>query len=439
MPSFTPPYRNYVLCLLLAGYLLNSFDRSILGVLLEPIRLEFGVSDASLGLLGGLAFAAFYSTLGIPIAMWADRWSRRNVLALSVALWTVMTALCGLAATFPLLVLARIGTAVGESGASPASQSLIASYFTTERRATALAIFALGAPAGAMLAGLLGGAGNEMFGWRTTFVLAGVPGLLLAPLVLLTVNDSRPGRGLGAHSVPRAAHAASPREVAAYLWQRPSFRHLCLACAFLAMAIYSTATFNGAFLMRSHDWNTAAVGQLMALSGAFGIAGTFLGGYLADRLRQRRGDQRWYLWIPAISTLLLAPCLLVAYLTSNSVTLVVTFAICGFLSTVFFGPSFATTQALATERMRAVAAAVLIFVKTVVGMGLGPLVVGTISDALGEGAGQQSLRYALLTSAVFAVLSCAHFLRSAQTLRADIRSVPASDLHAAETALRSGA
>jgi MFS family permease len=418
----TPRYRYYVLGVLLAGYLLNSFDRSILGILLEPIKHEFAVSDASLGLLGGLAFAAFYATFGIPVARWADRSSRPMVLALSIALWTGMTALCGLAATFPLLVLARIGTAIGESGANPASQALIASYFPPDRRATVLGIFALGAPAGAMLAGLLGGAGNEAFGWRTTMLLAGAPGLLLAPLLFFTVAEPR------ATHEPSASAAAPPlREVAAYLWQRSSFRHLCIACGLLSMAMYGMATFNASFLIRSHGWTTSDVGQLTALNGAFGVAGTFVGGYLADVLSRRTGDQRWYLWVPGIAVLLLAPCEIVTYLAGDLGTLVVAFSLCGFLCTVFFGPSFATTQALAAVRMRAVAAAVLVFVKAIVGMGMGPLLIGTISDLLSQGAGQHSLRYALLAAALVTVWSGLHFLRAARTFRSDLGLVPTAN------------
>ena len=174
-----PAYRGYVLAVLLAGYTLSSFDRSVLNLLLEPIRIEFGASDAQLGLLSGLAFAFFYSTLSIPIATLADRWSRRKVLALSILLWTLMTALCGAAGSFAVLLLARVGVGMGQSGASPTSHSLIAGYFPPQRRATALGIFTLGAAAGSMLAGLFGGWGASMLGWRTT-ALRRAPGLCRA-------------------------------------------------------------------------------------------------------------------------------------------------------------------------------------------------------------------------------------------------------------------
>lgn len=413
MAKFPPRYRSYVLGLLLAGYLLNAFDRSILSILLEPIKTEFGLADVQLGLLGGLAFAVFYSTFGIPIALWADRSSRRNVLALSVLVWTATTMLCGFAASFLMLALARIGTAIGEAGGNPTSQSLISSFFAPERRATALGIFALGAPAGSMLAGVLGGLGSDTVGWRMTFVLAGLPGLVLAPLIFFTLAEPR------THAPAR--QASEPfRRVCMFLWQRSTFRHLCLACALHAVAIYGAATFNAPYLSRSHGWTGTDIGKLLALIGAFGIVGTFLGGFLADRLSTRYREQRWPLWVCALASLALPPVQLVCYLSNDTASTVAAFCVSGLLGTMFFGPSFATTQALAAERMRAVAASVLIFVKTMIGMGLGPLLIGAMSDGLVTFAGRHSLRYALLIVVVCNLWSAVHFFLAALTLRADI-------------------
>lgn len=420
MANFTPRYRNYVLGVLLAGYLLNSFDRSILSLLLEPIKAEFALADVQLGLLGGLAFAAFYSTFGIPVALWADRSSRRNVLALSVFVWSATTILCGFAASFLMLALARIGTAIGEAGGNPTSQSLISGFFPPERRATALGLFALGAPAGSMLAGLLGGLGSDTLGWRMTFVLAGLPGMLLAPLIFFTVMEPR----TSAHGVSRLAQASgsSPsfRYVFASLWQRPSFRHLCLGCALHAVALYGAVTFNAPFLSRSHGWTGTEIGKLVALIGAFGMAGTFFGGFIADRLSIRYREQRWSLWVPALASLALPPVQLVCYLSDRTGQIIAAFCVSGLLGTIFFGPSFAMTQALAPERMRAVAASVLIFVKTMIGMGLGPLLIGAMSDRLVAASGDHSLRYALLTAAVCNLWSSVHFMLAARTLRADV-------------------
>jgi len=420
MSDFKPSYPNYVLGVLTLGYVLNAFDRRILGILLEPIKLEFAVSDMSLGLLGGVAFALFYATFSIPIAFWADRSNRKNVLALAVLVWSVMTVLCGFATTFLWLLLARIGTAIGEAGGSPPSHSLLADYFSAERRGTTLSIYALGASAGAMLAGLFGGIGNEVFGWRTTLVLAGVPGLLLAPLILATISEPRAAMTSGAR--PRvAARTVTPvRDVARFLWQRSSFRHLCAGCALHSIGVYSGATFNAAFLMRSHEWGTAQAGVLLAVVGGCGVAGTFIGGFLADRLGARLGDNRWHMWVPGIAILVLVPTQLIGYLSSQTIVLVTTFALAGFLSGVFFGPSCAITQALAAPRMRAAAASIVIFVKTMIGLGLGPLLIGRVSDMLSPTAGAHSLRYALLLLAFFGLWSALHFMLGARSLRADL-------------------
>lgn len=428
MANFTPRYRNYVLGLLLAGYTLNSFDRSILSMLLEPIRTEFALADVQLGLLGGLAFAAFYSTLGVPVALWADRSSRRNVLALSISVWTGMTVLCGFATSFLMLAMARIGTAIGEAGGNPASQSLISGFFSPERRATALGIYALGAPAGAMLAGALGGLGSDTVGWRMTFVLAGLPGLLLAPLIFLTVTEpkrntvasSHGPEQHGSHAMQSRESPATFRHVCTFLWARSSFRHLCLACALHAVALYGAATFNVPFLSRSHGWSATDSGKLIALIGACGIVGTFFGGFIADRLSIRHRDPRWSLWVPALASLVLPAVQLMCYLGNEVEWVIGAFCLSGMLGTMFFGPSFATTQALAPERLRTVAASVLIFVKTMIGLGLGPLIIGAISDALAPAAGRHSLRYALLTAAVFNLWSFVHFVLAARTLRSDI-------------------
>jgi MFS family permease len=407
---------RYVLAVLSAGFVLNSLDRNIIAVLLEPIGREFDASDTQLGLLTGLAFAAFYSTLGIPIAALADRTSRRNVLASSILLWSIATVLCGLAASFALLMLARVGTAVGEAGGTPPSHSLISDYFSSERRATALAVYSLGAPVGAALAGMWGGYGNEWLGWRMTIVLAGLPGLLLAPLVFLTIAET-----------PRAANAAAVRAAspslittAKYLWARRSFRHLCVACAVHNIAIHSASTFNATFLIRSHGWETSRAGTLIAILGIAAALGTFLGGALADRMSNRTGDARWLLWVPAIATVVAIPFQASAYLTTSMPLVMTSLPTAALLSMIFFGPAFAVGQALAAPGMRAVATSVLLFSMAMVGLGLGPLLVGILSDRLMPQVGEHSLRYALLLAPVVNAWSVVHFALAAKRLRADV-------------------
>jgi predicted MFS family arabinose efflux permease len=409
-----PAYRGYVLAVLLAGYTLSSFDRSVLNLLLEPIRVEFGASDAQLGLLSGLAFAVFYSTLSIPIAALADRWSRRNVLALSILIWTLMTALCGIAGSFAALLLTRIGVGIGQSGASPTSHSLIADYFPPHRRATALGIFTLGAAAGSMIAGLFGGWGAATLGWRTTLLYAALPGALLVPLVLLTVREP-------ARVVQSGVGVAAPtiRAAVTYLWSKVSLRHLCLACALHSLSMYAASSFNPSMLARTHGWSGPAIGQLVAMTGFSGLAGTFLGGYFADRMSGLRGDARWLMWVPGVATLLVVPVQLVAYL-GNGTLMVTAFVLSSLLSLVYFGPSYATMQTMADPRMRAVAAAVLLTSKAVIGMGLGPLLVGLASDALAPATGTGSLRFGLLLVPCFNLWASVHFFIGARHLPKDL-------------------
>src|SRR5262245_7975762 len=226
-----PAYWNYVLGLLTICYVMNTVDRStVLAASLQAIKRDFNASDFQMGMLTGLPFALFYSTMGIPIAAWADRSSRRTVLALAVAVWSAMTALCGMAVNYAMLFASRVGTAIGEAGGSPPSHSLISDYFPKIRRGTAFAIFALAVPVGTSLGSAIGGWGNQHFGWRLTFVMVGLPGLVLTLLVRFTVVE--PPRGYADGSVQGSKAPAPPMsEVIAHLWSRTSFRHMCFATA----------------------------------------------------------------------------------------------------------------------------------------------------------------------------------------------------------------
>jgi predicted MFS family arabinose efflux permease len=410
---------RYLLALLLAGYVLNSLDRAIIPVLLEPIAREFDVSDTQLGLLTGLAFAAFYSTLGIPVAALADRTSPRNVLAASILVWSIATMFCGLAGSFAFLLLARVGTGIGEAGGTPSSHSLISDYFPPQRRATAFAVFALGAPLGAAFAGMWGGYGNEMLGWRLTIMVAGLPGLLLAPLVWLTIHEAP---RIPASAVPASNAGASPAFItsAKHLWQRESFRHLFLACALHSVAVYSTSTFNATFLIRSYSWDTTQAGRMIAFLGLISAVGTFLGGAIADRLCQRSSDSRWLLWVPALATLTAIPFHAASYLATDTTLVLAMLPVASMLSMMFFGPAFALAQSLAAPGARAVAASVLLFGMALVGLGLGPLLVGMTSDWLQPIAHQHSLRYALLLAPLVNIWSAFHFFLAARTMRDDI-------------------
>jgi MFS family permease len=412
-------YAGYVLAVLALAYAVNVMDRSVLAVLLESIKHTFHTTDTEQGLLGGMAFALFYATLGVPIAALADRTSRRNVLAACALLWSVMTALCGMAASFPLLLAARVGTAIGEAGGTPPSHSLISDYFPLNTRATALSLYALGVPLGSMLGSLLGGWGNELYGWRTAFMLVGTPGALVAVLVLLTVRE--PTRGQ-ADSHPNASVMAPPLPVAlSYLWKQASFRNMCLAAGLHSLVWYAGSTMNAAFLHRSHGMTSGEAGSWLALFSGTAAVGTFLGGFLCDRISVRTDDRRWYMWVPAYATVAMVPFQFSSYLADSLWVMVPSFIVMLILGSFFFGPSFAMSQGLAPLRMRAVATSLVLFIQTLVGLGLGPLLVGMISDYLKPSIGDaQGLRYGLVCVGVVNLWAAFHYFRGARTVREDL-------------------
>ena len=284
-------------------YIFNFIDRSILGILVEPIKQDLGVSDTMMGFLGGIAFATFYTVLGIPIARLADRGSRRNVLSVCLALWSAATALCGFAANFFHLLLARIGVAVGEAGGSPPSHSMISDMFPPRRRATALSIYALGIPIGTMLGNLGGGWINEAFDWRTAFMVVGAPGILLALIVRFTLRE--PPRGAAEGLTLSDGDAPPVAEVFRHLWSRRSFRYMAIGGSLHAFVGYGVGYWIPAMFNRSHGIGTAEMGMVLFYLGFASIIGTLTGGYFGDLLGAR--DKRWYLWLPGLATLISVP------------------------------------------------------------------------------------------------------------------------------------
>ena len=427
--EFSPGYKRYALGLLLVGYIVNFVDRSILSILLEPIKLELVLTDTQLGFLGGLAFAVFYTFLGIPIAMLADRRSRVKILAVAMVVWSVMTALCGLATNFVTLLLARIGVGAGEAGASPPSHSLISDYFPVEARATALSIYALGIPIGSMIGNFVGGWGADALGWRTTFFLVGLPGVLVALVIWFTLRE--PPRGMSdgiAVKTPQPADAAeadgpaapSAGEVLKLLWGKRSFRHLSFAAGLHAFVSYGASTWNAPFFIRVHDMPITEVGGWLALVSGIGAIGTFLGGYWGDKLADRTGEKRWYFWVPGIATFIMVPFQLISYLYGGMTAVLSSLMFVAILSNMYLGPSFAMTQALVSLRMRAVASAILLFVLNLIGMGLGPYLVGVASDYLMPTFGQESVRYALCLAVMANVWAAAHYFLGARHMRQDL-------------------
>ena len=415
---FSTAYRRYALGLLVVVYIFNFIDRSILSILLESIKDEFQVSDTYLGFLSGIAFAALYTMIGIPIARWSDRGRRSSIISLAVLVWSGMTAATGLAQSFSHLVLARVGVGIGEAGCSPPAHSLISDYFPPSRRATALAIYSLGIPIGGGIGYLAGGWLKELFDWRMAFIAVGLPGILLAAIVRLTLKEPKRGQ----HDDP-SAHEAPDRsagQVLQYMNGLKSFRHMALGASLHAFYGYGAGAFLATFFIRSHHLSAGEVGSwFAAIACTAGVSGTFLGGYLADRLG--RNDRRWYMWVPAIATLISIPFTFFLYLSSDPHLALALYFPGSIMGGMYLGPTFAMTQTLVPPAMRATAAAILLFAINMIGLGLGPQGVGILSDLMAPTFGNESLRYALLTTVVgFAAWSVVHYLLAARSLRADL-------------------
>ena len=408
--------RHYALGILVVVYTFNFIDRQILSILLQPVKADLGLSDTAMGMLTGFAFAMFYATLGIPIARFADRTNRRNLIAWALAIWSGFTALSGLAQNFWHLLIARIGVGVGEAGCSPPAHSMIADYYPAEQRATALGIYSLGIPFGIMFGLFAGGWINEFFGWRAAFFVVGVPGVILALVVRYTLAE--PPRGM-AEGRTDSGEQPSIGETLRYLWNKKSFRHMSFAGALTAFVGYGFVTWAPAFLIRSYGMGTGEIGTWFGLIlGIPGGIGIFLGGYLADKFGAR--DPKWYLWTTAIALLLLTPFNFAVYLATDSTMSLIGMIIPVLLGNFYQATTFSQTQGISELRMRAVAAGILLFILNFIGLGFGPQMVGIISDLMSEAYGQESLRYALLACSLVNIWAAVHFFIAGRYLKDDL-------------------
>ncbi len=418
-PYDKPRYRNYVLFMLTITYAFNFIDRQILVILQESIKQELLLSDAQLGLLTGIAFAFFYVIMGIPIARLADKWVRRNIMSIAIGTWSFFTAISGFAQNYMHLLLARIGVGVGESGCSPPAHSMISDMFPPEKRGTALSIYSLGINIGVLFGFLLGGWINEFFGWRVAFIVVGVPGVLIAILIQTTIKE--PIRG-ARDAIAKVEDPVSFKESLKTLWSKKSFRHISLGASCLALIAYGGAIWFAPYMLRNFDIQTGELGTWLALiSGILGGAGTLYGGYLADKKGAQ--DKRWYIWIPAISAAISLPFLFLVYLLDDLYMVLCLFAVPATMATVYMGPSLAMVQGLVNVRMRALASAILFFAINIIGLGLGPVLVGVISDLISAEFGTRSVGIAVLgVSLVFGLIAIWQFLAAGKYINDEMQS-----------------
>ena len=388
--------RRYILVMLTLVYVVNYMDRNILNQLLPSIKAEFHLSDADLGFLSGTVFAILYATLGVPLAWLADRVNRRNVIAISMMLFAAMTAVSAYAATFRQLVVARVGTGIGEAGTSPSVNSIISDLYEPKERAGALSFYAAGLNIGLLLAFFGGGWVEQHYGWRDAFLAAGIPGLALALLFIFTVPEPRRGQAEKIVDDGRAPHLG---ETVAYLWSQKSFLYIAFGTAMASFGGYAGTSFVPLMFSRVFHLSPEARGLLIGgLFGVVGGIGTYMSGVLADWLGKR--DVRWNMWVILVFIGLALP-LFPLYFLSNNFTVAVWCAVIPTMNgAAYLAPSYAMVQSLVPLRMRAQSAAILLFTLNIIGFGTGPWLVGLESDLLHPLLGADSIRWAMLSTAV---------------------------------------
>ena len=407
---------GYVLFILTLVYVVNYLDRQILGILLPYIQKEFLLNDFEGGLLSGTVFAVIYATLGVPLATLADRWSRRNIIAASLATFSLMTVLSGYVTQFWQLVLTRFCTGIGEAGTGPSINSMIADLYPPHKRAGALAFYSAGLNVGLLFGFFGGGWMLEHFGWRSAFIASGAPGLLLVFLLLFTVRE--PKRG-GVDNLADTAPAPTLLQTIRHLLTVPSFKWMAIGCGMSAFGGYAGLAFIPKFLIVSHHMTPVQIGvALSLLAGVFGGIGTYMAGYFADRFGKR--DTNWYMYVPICATFIALPFTPVLYLASSTAVALAAACVPVTMGAAYLGSTYAMAQGMVPLRMRAQTIGLLLFILNMIALGFGPATVGFVSDSLRPYFGDDSLRYALMTTMITSLLGAFCYWRATKTLKGDL-------------------
>ena len=444
-PQFSRAYRGWFLAMLVAIYACSFLDRVIINTVGPAIIRDLRLSDLEFGLLGGMAFAIFYASFGIPIAWLAERYSRINIIAICIALWSAMTAMCGLSGNYFQLLLFRMGVGVGEAGCGPPAQSLISDHFPPSQRASALAIYTAGVPIGVMIGAVAGGWIAQSFNWRTAFVVVGLPGLLLALLARLTLKE--PARG---HSEAAAVDAKAPpigavvRRLLSSGW---TFGNVLAGFVLTNLAGNAVSVFTPTYFVRTFHMGLRDVGLLYGLvAGGAGVIGILIGGFGADFAAKR--DQRWYAWGPAIGAMTAFPVYVFAFTRADPISTAAGIFAGALVLALYFAPTFAIVQNLVEPRMRATAAALILLMINIFGQGLGPTTMGLMSDLMARSAftlgdyralcpaaadapaniaaacasaSATGLQHSILAMTGFFAWGSLHYLLASRTLRRDLK------------------
>lgn len=411
-----------ILLLLMLLYSLNYLDRQVINILAQSIKSELHLSDLQLGLLTGTAFGIFYSFLGLPIARLADKFNRVKIIGASLTLWSLLTVACGFSQSYAQLFATRLGVGVGEAGGTPPAQSLISDFFSNARRGTAMAVFNLGVPLGSFLGFLMGGFLNDIVGWRKALMVAGIPGLILVPIILRVIPEPARGSADGMmvnESVPRQNFRQSVRS----LLDKPSFLRLILGGTFGIFVIYITGAWFPPLFIRLHGMTAGQMGAWMALcTGVGGTVGALGGGAIADAMKRRH--PRAEIWVLMISTALTAPAMYIAAAAQNKTIALGALFILFTLGFVWMGPTSAMVQRVAPVRSRALATGIQLFVGNIIALALGPPLIGLASDLLTHVAGAQSLRWAMMGASIIGLFGTLCYGLAGRHILDDVEKTP---------------
>ncbi|MEP1385294.1 MAG: MFS transporter [Paraglaciecola sp.] len=411
--------RTTTLIFLTAVYALSTLDRYLLGVLIPSIKEDLGLSDTALGLLAGAAFAIFYATLGLPLARLADKYGRKLIIIISLFIFSIMTSLCGLAVGFWTLFLARVGVGIGEAGTTPASLSMLSDLYPKEQRSTAMSILSIGGNIGVLAGFILGGLIAEHYGWQYAFIFVGVPGVILAAILALKLQEPTRGQAdnLGSNE---SFQQTSVKELISFLWGQKSFLCNIFGMALILFFMNGMLAWLPSYFSRSHGMELSNISLMVGLAlGLGGPIGTILiGGILADKLTAK--NISYGAKMVAIGAFLLVPTYLIVISATNLTLAIGAFVLPAIMGMFFQGPLLAMSQAATPVSMRSSSAALMLFVGNIIGLGLGPFVIGFISESLSDTYGTESLRYALYVIPVAALLAAIVVFAGSFSLKKDI-------------------
>jgi MFS family permease len=424
-------FPRYAVALLFVIYTLNFLDRQIINILAEPIKHDLELADWQLGAMTGLAFALFYTTLGLPIARLADRHHRGKIIAIALFVWSGFTALCGSATSFVQLLLFRIGVGMGEAGCSPAAQSLIGDITSKQQRARALSLYAMGIPIGSLLGMIIGGIAVDIWGWRHALVFVGAPGVLVALLALFTLKDPRANAASKDAATGEAEAVPTFREAARELASKSSFWWISIGTALTSFVGYGHQAFYASFFLRNHRVELASIADSFGLgvTGFLGIAlglvlgvggslGTYIGGLVTDRFIGRGPEV--YAYVPAFGAAIAAPFFLVAFLLPSGMWAMIVLLVPTVFKNMWYGPVFSSIQSVVHQRSRATATAVFLFILNALGLGLGPIMIGALSDTLARSLGEaEGLRWAMIILTAVSLLAVVCFWKARKSIGRD--------------------